>query len=210
MAHGKAQIRVLIGDCQPLFRDGLARAIDQDPGLRLVAHVDDGGAALDAICRLAPDVAILDADLDWSRLLAAIAQRGVPSRVVLLAAHVRPERVFEALAAGASGYLSKRVGGEAIRDAVRRIAAGGTVLCDDAQTGVTAEIRRRDGLRVLPTREYDVLLLMAESLTYAEIGRRLNLARTTVKSYAQRICERLGASDRQSAVIEAMRRGILA
>jgi DNA-binding NarL/FixJ family response regulator len=116
------------------------------------------------------------------------------------------------VAAGARGYLSKRVKGGIVCDAVRRVAAGGTVLCDDAQTVVTSElrIRHQSERRLLTAREYDVLVLMADSLTYAEIGRRLHIAPSTVKAYAGRLCERLGARDRVGAVVEAMRRGILA
>jgi two-component system nitrate/nitrite response regulator NarL len=211
MAERQEQIRVLIADGQPLFREGLARTIRQDPGFRLIAELDDGAEVLKAIRRLAPDVAIVDVELDGLRVLGAVATHGLSTRIALLTADVRPDAAFEAVAAGARGYLSKRVKGEIVRDAVRRLAAGGSALCDDAQTVVTGEIRLRhqDSSNLLTPREFEVLVLMAQALNNAEIGRRLHLAPTTVKSYSGRIYERLGVRDRMGAVVEAMRRGLL-
>jgi two-component system, NarL family, nitrate/nitrite response regulator NarL len=213
MTHDNgAQIRVLIADRQPLFRDGLARAIDRETGLRLVAEADDAATALKAIRRLSPDVAVLDVDLDALRILAAVAQHGLGTRVALMTADVRRNDTFEAVAAGALGCLSKQVKADIVCDAIRRVAAGHAALCTEAQSVVTAEIRlrHRDDHRLLSPREFEVLQLMAQGLSYPEIGRRLHLAPTTVKSYAGRVYERLGVRDRLAAVVEAMRRGLLA
>lgn len=206
-----SQIRVLIGDAHPLFRDGLARTIRQDRGLRLVGEADDAETSLGGIRRLLPDVAILDAELDGLCILGAISQGALSTRIAFLADDIRPDRTFEALAAGARGFLSKRVAGGVVCDAVRRIAAGEAVLCHEAQTLITSEIqlRHHGASRLLPRREHEVLLLMADGLSYPEIGRRLHLAPSTVKTYAGRIYERLGVQDRLGAVVEAMRRGIL-
>jgi two-component system nitrate/nitrite response regulator NarL len=202
------QIEVLVGDGQPIFRDGLARIVRMDEGLRLVGEADAGNA-LAAMRRLVPDVAVLDEELGLG-VLGAVAQHRLPTRIALLAAEVRRDRAFEALASGAREYLSKRVGAEIVCDAIHRIAAGGSVFCQDAQTTVASEIRLRHGdHRLLTSREFDVLRLVADGMTYPEIGRRLHLAPTTVKSYATRAYERLGARDRLAAVVEAMRRGIL-
>jgi len=209
--EGPEQIAVLVADRQPLFLDGLARTIRVDAGLRLVADVAAESRVLAEIRRLSPDVAIVDAELGALRVLGAVAQLGLTTRVALMSSDVTPDAAFGAVAAGARGYLSKRVTGEFVRDAVRRIAAGGAVLCDDAQTTVSAEIRMRcqGEHRLLTAREFDVLLLLREGLSYPEIGRRLHLAPTTVKTYAGRVYERLGARGRVGAVVEALRRGIL-
>lgn len=206
------QIRVLIADRHPLFRDGLARAIDRDGTLRLIAEADEPAAALEAIRRLSPDVAVLDVELDALRILAAVAQHGLRTRVALMTADVRRADAFEAVAAGALGYLSKQVRADIVCDAIRRVAAGDAALCHEAQSVVTAEIRLRhqDDHRLLSPREFEVLQLMAQGLSYAEIGCRLHLAPTTVKGYAAHVYERLGASHRVAAVVEAMRRGLLA
>jgi two-component system nitrate/nitrite response regulator NarL len=205
------QIAVLVADRQPLFLAGLARAIRQDAGLRLVADVDDGARVLAEIRRLAPDVAIVDAELDALRIVGAVAQFRLRTRVALMSADVTPDLAFGAVAAGAHGYLSKRVGGDIVCNAVRRIAAGGAVLCDEAQTSLTSEIqlRHRGDHRLLTPRELDVLLGLRDGLSMPEIGRQLHLSPTTVKTYAGRVYERLGVRDRLGAVVEAMRRGIL-
>jgi two-component system nitrate/nitrite response regulator NarL len=208
------QIHVVIVDPQPLFRDGLARAIRQDSRLRLAAELGDGAAALDAIRRLRPDVAVVDLDcpeLDGGRLAAAVACEELGTAIVILGARVRRDVAFDLVAAGVRGVLSKRMAGESVTDAVCRVAAGSSALCADAQTAVTQEIRVRhgDGRELLSRRELDVLALIADGLSSIEIGRRLHLAPSTVKSYTTRVFQRLGVSERAHAVAEAMRRGIL-
>jgi two-component system, NarL family, nitrate/nitrite response regulator NarL len=204
------QILVVVGGVEPLFLDGLARSVRQDPEMRLVGDVDDASKALVAIRRHAPDVAVLDERLDALRILRSLAQQELSTRVVLLATDVR-HAAFEAVAAGAQGYLSKQVEGDAVRDAIRRAAAGESVLCREAQTIVTSEIRVRHQTepRLLTPREQEILVLLARGLTYADIGRRLHLAPSTVKSHANRVYERFGVHDRASAVAEGFRRGIL-
>lgn len=210
-ATGHDQIAVLVADRQPLFLVGVARTIRLDTTLRLVADVEDGSRVLDEIRRLAPDVAIVDAALNGLGVVAAVGQRRLATRVVLMATDVTPDLAFGAAAAGARGCLSKSVRSDMLCDAIRRVAAGGAVLCDQAQTIVTEEIRLRHQSehRLLTHREHEVLSLLAEGLSFPEIGRRLNLAPTTVKTYAQRVYERFGVRDRTGAVVEAMRRGIL-
>jgi two-component system nitrate/nitrite response regulator NarL len=210
-----SQIPVLIADGQPLYRDGLARAIRQDRGMILVGECADGASALEAVRRLRPDVAILDTDLRTvgiRRILETLAIDRVGTRVVLLTADVRPEVAFDALAAGARGYLSKRVDGPVVLRAVRRVASGQAALCDELQTLVTGEIRLRhqDGAQLLTSREHDVLSLIAQGLSAPEIARRLHLSPRTVKGYIARIYERLGVRERAHAVAEAMRRGLVA
>jgi two-component system nitrate/nitrite response regulator NarL len=205
-----AQVAVAIADGQPLFREGLARTVSRDPGLRLVAEIERGSEVVPAIRRLAPDVVVVDAALG-ARVATATAQHALPTRVVVLSATVRPDEAFQAVAAGAHGYLSKQVNADIVCDAIRRVAAGGRVLCEEAQTVIVGEIGLRYGAehRLLPPREYEVLELLAAGLSNPEIGRRLHIAPTTVKSYSTRIYERLGVRDRMGAVVEAMRRGLL-
>jgi two-component system nitrate/nitrite response regulator NarL len=206
-----AQVAVAIADGQPLFREGLARTVSRDPGLRLVAEIARGSEVMPAIRRLVPDVVVVDAALGAARVAEAAAQHAIPTRVVVLSATVRPDEAFQAVAAGAHGYLSKQVNADIVCDAIRRVATGGRVLCEEAQSVIVGEIRLRHGAehRLLPPREYEVLELLAAGLGNREIGRRLNIAPTTVKSYCTRIYERLGVRDRMGAVVEAMRRGLL-
>jgi len=207
-------IRVLIGDSEPLFRAGLARLVLQDNRLLLAAELDDGRSALETIRRLEPDVAVLDTgmpELDGLRVIHTIAREELATRIVLLTADRWPEVAFEAMACGAHGYLSKRADSEAVRDAIRRVACGGIVLCEQMQTLLAAEIqlRHHDETGRLTAREHDVLVLIADGLSSTEIGRRLHVAASTVKGYIARIYERLGVGERAQAVAEAMRRGML-
>lgn len=208
------QIRVVVADLQPLFRDGLARAIRQDRDLALAGEACDRRATLEAIRSLRPEVAVVGADapeLDAVRLLAAMACEELATKVVVLAPAARPEIGFDAVAAGACGCLAKRVNAELVCDAVRRVAAGDAALCAELQTAITREIhlRHRDDAHLLPPQEHRVVRLMAEGMTNREIAARLHVAPTTVKSYNTRIYQRLGARHRAHAVAEAHRRGLL-
>jgi two-component system nitrate/nitrite response regulator NarL len=206
-----AQIAVLVADDHPLFLEAIARAVRLDARLRLLADLDHTAGVLDAIRRLSPDVAVVGEELDGLRILGAVAQHRLGTRVALMTDQVRPDPAFAAVALGARGYLSRRITGHALCDAVCRIAAGDAVLCDEAQTTVSSEIRVRfqGEHQLLTKRELDVLVLIARGMTYPQIGRRLHLASATVKTYANRAYDRLGARDRLSAVVEATRRGIL-
>jgi two-component system, NarL family, nitrate/nitrite response regulator NarL len=205
------QIRVLIADAKPLFREALARTIRSEPGLRLIAELAAGADVRDAIHRLSPDVAIVDAALGGLGVVEAAAQHRLSTRIVLMSDAVRPGDAFEAVAAGAHGYLSRQANGAAVCRAVRRVAAGADELCDEAQGDLTKEVRLRyrSERRLLAPRELEVLTLMADGLNNTEIGMRLHLAPGTVKSYAARIYQRLGVRDRLGAVLEGMRRGLL-
>lgn len=207
-------IRVLIADPQPIFRAGLARMILRDAGLQLAAEAADGRGALSTIRRVRPDVAVLDLELsglDGRRVLNAVIRDRLATKIVVLTADVRPDVAFDALAAGAHGYLSKRARADTVLDAIRRVVAGDVALCEELQTVVAREIRLRhhDGPGLLTAREQQVLTLMADGLNSPEIGRRLHVAPTTVKGYTARIYERLGVNERAQAVAEAMRRGLL-
>ena len=207
-------IRVLIADPQPIFRAGLARMILQDADLQLAGETADGCAALEAIRRVRPDVAVLDVELprlDGRRVLNAVIRDRLATKIVLLTADVRPDVAFDALAAGAHACLSKRAPADAVLDAIRRVVAGDVALCEELQTVVAREIRLRhhDQPGLLTAREHQVLALMADGLNSPAIGRRLHVAPTTVKGYTARIYERLGVNERAQAVAEAMRRGLL-
>jgi two-component system nitrate/nitrite response regulator NarL len=208
------QITVVVADGQPLYRDALARAVRQDARLRVAAEVDDGPAAVAAIARVAPAVALVDVDVPPSGarvVLDAVTRDGRDTAIVLLASHPRADAALEAVASGARGYLSKRVAPAALADVIRRVAGGDAVLDEEAQTLLSGELRRRsrDALRLLSPRELAVLELIAEGCSAAAIGRRLHLSAGTVKWYTAQIYDRLGVHERAQAVAEAMRRGLL-
>ena len=209
-----APIRVVLADGRPLFLDGLSRAVRLDPRLVLAAAVDDGRAALDAIRRLQPDVAVLELPLpalDGRRVLAATRREALPTQVVVLADGDHPDAAYDAVADGARGCVSDRAGADVVRDAIHRVGSGQGYVCSRLQSVVVDEIhlRRRGERDVLRARHVDALRLIAAGRTTAEIAEDLHVSQSTVKSLCTEIFERLGVRDRASAVAEAMRRGFL-
>jgi two-component system, NarL family, nitrate/nitrite response regulator NarL len=207
-------ISVLVADGQPLFLDALARTVRQDSGLELVAEALDGRAALAAIRRLTPSVALLDGalpELDGYRVLGAVTRDGLSTRVVLVTADLDPGDAYRAVGGGAGGVLSKAVAADQIRSAVRSAAAGRVWLCEHAQLEIAQQIRlrTRDERPLLSRRESEVLCLVAEGLSAPQIGRRLHVARSTVRTHMDHLYEKLGAKERAQLVAIAMRRGML-
>jgi two-component system nitrate/nitrite response regulator NarL len=206
-------IDVVAGDPEPLFLDGLVRVIRQDAGLRLVADTADGRSALAAIRRHRPAVALLArglARLSGERVLDAVIRDGLPTRVVLLD-RAPGDDVCDLLGEGAAGVLSRRVSADVVRAAVRRVAGGGTALCEDAQTAVAREIRahRPRERPLLSARELEVLQLVAEGCSAPQIAARLQLATTTVRTHVQHLLDKLEARDRAQLIRNAMRRRLL-
>jgi two-component system nitrate/nitrite response regulator NarL len=130
---------------------------------------------------------------------------------VVLSASLGADATFGAIGAGAAGYLSKSVTSEELRRAIRAAAAGDSRLDAPVQTVITREIRlrHRDDRPLLSQRELDVLRLIADGLSGPEIGRRLYLSKSTVKSHTAHLFEKLHVGDRAAAVAVAMRRGLL-
>jgi two-component system nitrate/nitrite response regulator NarL len=207
-------VRVLVADNHPLYREAVATAIRRAPGLDLVAAEEDGRQALEAVRELEPDVALLDMrmpELDGMQVLNAIVREALRVRVIFLSAHTDGPTVYAAIAAGASGYLSKDAPADVVCDAIMVVARGGTVLPPELQSGIATEIRSHaaNARPLLTPREQQVLELVASGCSTPEIAKRLNLSQGTVKSHLQNLYQRLGVSDRAAAVAEAMRRGLL-
>lgn len=197
-----------------MYREGLVGSLKRMPELEVVGESATGREALEAIARLAPDVAVLDiqmAELDGVRVAHAISRDELATRTLLLSAYYDRQVVYDALAAGASGFLSKESTGREIADAVAAVARGETVLGRDIQSALADQIRRgaeRDRA-VLSGREREVLRLVAAGRSAPEVARELHVSTTTVKTHLQRAYEKLEVSDRAAAVAEAMRRRLL-
>jgi two-component system, NarL family, nitrate/nitrite response regulator NarL len=209
------RVRVLVADDHPVYREGIVRAIKERPDLELVGEAGDGREALDQIKKLAPDVAVLDIrmpGLDGTQVLGAIRRDSAETEVLFLTAFMEPELAYRTVASGARGYLSKESSRQEVCEAVLTIARGGTALAAEAQAGLAREIQERErtgGPPQLTDREQQVLDLVAQGHSAPEIGRRIHLSTTTVKSHLHSLYEKLGVSDRAAAVAEAMRRGLL-
>jgi two-component system nitrate/nitrite response regulator NarL len=209
-----ARVRVLIAEEHPLYREGVVRAIKERPELELVGEARDGREALAMIKELQPDVAVLDVkmpELDGLQVANALVRDAASTRVLMLSAFVDRQIVFQAVAAGAAGYLSKDADRLEITNAIIAVNHGDTVLAPEVQAGVAAEVRSRwrPDVPSLSERERQVLEMIAEGMLAPEIGRRLYLSPATVKSHLQSLYDKLGVSDRAAAVAEAMRRGLL-
>jgi two-component system nitrate/nitrite response regulator NarL len=211
----QSRVKVLIADDHPIYREGIVRAVKERPDLELVGEAEDGRAALDEIKRTQPDVALLDIRmprLEGPQVLNALHRDGMRTKVIFLSAFMEGELAYETVAAGARGYLSKESAREEICDAIVSVARGGTALAPEAQAGLAAQVQERERSADAPQltpREREVLHLIAEGLSAPDIGRRIHLSPTTVKSHLHKLYEKLGVSDRAAAVAEAMRRGLL-
>ena len=210
----QGRTQVLIADDHPLVRDALADAIRQRPELELVAVAATGREALEQATRLRPEVAVLDMrmeDLDGRQVLNAIVRDAIPTRVLFLSSYSESAMVYEALAAGALGYLDKSTSATHICDAIVAVARGDTVLSPSIEGGVLQQIRVRGATQgpQLTAREREILTLIGQGLSGPEIGRRLFIAPSTVKTHLTNLYEKLGVSERAAAVAEGMRRGLI-
>lgn len=210
-----ARVRVVVVDDHPLYREGIARALAEDPQFELVGDVGLGGEGLDLIRASLPDVAVVDLqlpDLDGISLVEVVIREGLSTKVVIVSAFEDSATVYRALASGARAYLPKALSGTEICKSVAAVAAGETVIPAVLQTGVVEEIRsrrERDAAPVLTARELDVLRLASEGKTANQIAHELFISVATVKSHLQHCYEKLNAPDRASAVAAAIRRGLL-
>jgi two-component system, NarL family, nitrate/nitrite response regulator NarL len=212
-ARPRSPIRVLVADDHPAMRGALARLVEEHSGLELVGAARDGQEAMAMIVSVDPDVALLDVrmpGLDGISLLARLRAIGSPARALLISGNDDSEIAHEAISQGAAGFLSKNCEETEICQAIIAVAEGQSVLSPTLQSGVLDLIRDRAGASVrLSSRELELLELAAAGLTSGAIADRLHLSPNTVKTYWQRVYEKLGAGDRASAIAEAMRRGLL-
>jgi two-component system, NarL family, nitrate/nitrite response regulator NarL len=210
---GPRRVRVLVADDHPAMRGALARLVRDHKALELIGEAADGEQAVAMVEALSPDVALLDVRmprLDGLGVLSRVRGAGSAVRVLLISGSDDSEIAHEAIGRGAAGFLSKDSEESEISDAILAVADGRSVLSSALQSGVLDLIRERAGGDVqLSGRERDLLELAATGLTTAEIAERLYLSPNTVKTYWQRLYEKLGASDRANALAEAIRRGLL-
>jgi two-component system, NarL family, nitrate/nitrite response regulator NarL len=207
-------IRVLVAEDHPLYREGLTDSIRARPDMALVAAVADGRAALAGIREHEPDIAVLDIrmpELDGIAVLRAVQRETLGARIILLSGFSGGEIVHTALSNGVAGFLSKQCSGADICDAITAAYRGETVLGREMQAALAGELRLRgdsEGPR-LTEREAEILRLLAEGLSSAEIASRLIVSTTTVKTHLRNLYYKLEVSDRAAAVAQAMRGGLL-
>ncbi|TXI40496.1 MAG: response regulator transcription factor [Mycobacterium sp.] len=208
------RITVVVGDDHPMYREGVVRALRESGRIDVVAEAADGRAALAAIVEHRPAVALLDyrmPGLDGLGVVAAVLRDGLPTRVLLLSATDDPATVYEALAAGAVGYLTKESDRDEITAAVISCADGGGYVPAGLAGRLAGEVRQRSRgeTTLLSPREGEIIAMIADGLSVPDIAARLHLAPTTVRTHVQNLYAKLGVSDRAAAVAEAMRRRLV-
>jgi DNA-binding NarL/FixJ family response regulator len=213
-------IRVVIADDQQLVRAGFTMILDAEGDIDVVGEASDGRQAVSEVRRLRPDVVLMDIrmpELDGIEATRQLAVSEDAPRILILTTFDLDEYVYEALRAGASGFLLKDTPPEQLVDAIRVVAGGDSLLSPSVTKRVIEEFvaKKRPaqtkprGLDELTAREHEVLMLVARGLSNAEIARELWVSETTVKTHVARMLMKLGIRDRVQAVVLAYEAGVV-
>jgi DNA-binding NarL/FixJ family response regulator len=215
-------IRILIADDQSLVRTGFRMILDAEPDLDVVGEAVDGREAVDKAKAAKPDVILMDIrmpeldGIEATRRIVADGGEEAP-KILMLTTFDLNEYVYEALRAGASGFLLKDVPAEQLADGVRVVAAGEALLAPSVTRRLLAEfaqVRPRDAAPPpafddLTPRELEVFRLIARGMSNAEVARELIVSETTVKTHVARVLMKLSLRDRIQAVVLAYESGII-
>jgi DNA-binding NarL/FixJ family response regulator len=212
-------ISVLIADDQDLVREGLRMLLEAEPDITVAGEAGNGRQAITAARRLDPDVVLMDVrmpDMDGIEATAQLVRAGSRAKILMLTTFDLDKYVYQAMRAGASGFLLKDASRDQLATAVRTVSAGEALLAPPitrrlvedfcrgpAPDGATAEAAR------LSQRELDVVRQVAKGLSNAEIAGQLYLSDATVKSHVARILAKLGLRDRVQVVVFAYENGII-
>ena len=216
-------VRVIVVDDQEVVRAALVTLLDTQPDLVVVGSTADGAQAV-VLCReLRPDIVLMDVrmpvmdGIEATRQILTDRRDGDEPRIIMLTTFDLDEHVYDALAAGASGFLLKDVTAERLFDAIRVVAAGEALLAPNITRRLIHEFSRlrprppaqKAQLGALTPRETEVLHLIAQGLSNVEIARYLVVSDDTVKTHVSRVLGKLGLRDRAQAVITAYESGLV-
>ncbi|GAA3206856.1 response regulator [Streptomyces sp. NPDC057386] len=215
-----APIRVLVCDDQTLVRTGLVTIIGAQPDMEIAGECADGRTAVDLAEKVRPDVVVMDVrmpvldGIEATRLLAGVGVRN-PVKVLVVTTFNLDEYVYEALRAGASGFLLKDAPPDRLLHGIRTVATGAALLDPEVTRQLVGRYASRirpaeDGPREVPLtpRELEVLRLIADGLSNSEIAAALVISQETVKTFVSRILAKLQLRDRVQAVVYAYRHGL--
>lgn len=208
-------IRILIVDDHPIVREGLAAVLDAQTDMEVAGEAGDGDEAVRLFQQVEPDIVLMDLAMPGTDGVEAIRQiRSIDTsaKVVVLTAYDTDDRIFQAVQAGARGYLLKGAPRDEIFRAIREVNNGGSLL-EPAVAGKllsrVGDILRGEGIEQLTPRELDILTLMARGLRNKEIASQLFITERTVKFHANAIYRKLDVSSRTEAVSKALRHGLV-
>ena len=213
-------IRILIADDHALMRNGLRGILDAEEDMEVVGEAEDGAEAVDEAVKLHPDIVIMDIRmprLDGIEATKRLAAQGTRApRVLVLTTFDLDEYVYEALRAGAGGFMLKDAPPRQLAEAVRTVAAGEALLAPAVTKRLIeryvsrppSDSVRRERFAGLTDRELEVLQLLTRGLSNVEIGERLFLSEATVKTHVTRVLTKLGVRDRVQAVVLAYETGL--
>ena len=212
-------IRVLIADDQELVRTGFRVILSAEPDIKVVGEAADGRKAIDAVRTLRPEIVVMDIrmpNLDGIEATRAIAAAPGAVRVLILTTFDLDQYVYEALRAGASGFLLKDAGADELLHAIRVVAAGDSLLAPSITRRLIEDYARRPPPREQPAalgeltpRELEVLRLVARGLSNADIAGELFVGDATIKTHVARIFTKLDLHDRAQAVVLAYESGLV-
>ncbi len=212
-------IRVLVADDQPLVRTGLRMILSAEPDLEIVGEASDGVQAITLSARASPHVVLMDVrmpgvdGIEATRVITT--GQDPPPRVLVLTTFDLDDVVYDALRAGASGFLLKDASEDRLTTAIRVIADGGSLFAPSVTRRLIEEFARRDRPRPHPSleglteRELDVLRHVARGLSNTEIATTLYVSENTVKTHVARVLRKLGIRDRVQAVVVAYESGLV-
>jgi two-component system nitrate/nitrite response regulator NarL len=208
-------VRALLVDDHPLFLEGIGMLVERLDGIELAGRCDSGQAGIDSLLDDPPDLVVLDfqlGDMTGLDVLNRISESRLKTRALFVSGRLQGDDAYQLVEAGAHGIIEKDATFAEIADAITRVARGETVLAPRVQAAVMAGVReRRDRAPIasLSEREREILNGLSRGLSAPALARELELSASTVKSYLQRVYEKLGVSDRAAAVAEGMRRGLI-
>ena len=213
-------IRVVVADDQGMVRSGFSTLLNAQPDIEVIGEAVNGQDAVARAAELRPNVILMDVRmpvLDGLQATRQITGMDDPPRILILTTFDLDDYVFEALRAGASGFLLKDASAGELAEAVRVVAAGDGLLAPTVTRRLIAEFARMGGprlparknLKELTERETEVLALVARGMTNAEIARYLVVAEQTVKTHVSRVLMKLGLHDRAQAVVFAYESGLV-
>jgi DNA-binding NarL/FixJ family response regulator len=206
-------VRVLVADDEPLVRSGLRLILDAEPDIEVVGEAGDGARAVELTRALRPDVVCMDVRMpgvDGLRATELVLRLPEPPRVLVVTTFEHDGYVLDALTVGASGFLLKRAGADEMVQAVRTVAVGQSLLYPRALRDlIRTRPRATAGAPVLTPREREVLGLVAQGMTNAEIAAALVVGVETVRTHVASVLAKLQARDRTQAVVLGYRAGLV-